>query len=195
MAFPSSLPSLSSHLVDQPWQTSVNEPVSAPAITSDWLIATESLTERLSAVAREFAVHVVQQAPLPLHASERAMLPDTQLPESENDTYTVREVVLHDAGQAWVFARSVIPQSMCQGDFVGLGNQPLGKILFNDPRFQRQPFAITCIPQDSAFASAWHAPFALWGRRSLFRFDAKYILVSEVFLPASPAYGAHLACD
>lgn len=177
MAFPQHLTSLSALLTQQSWvDTLVIEPQVA-----QWVLDTESLTERLSAAVEDFAVHLVQQAPLSLHIAERDAL--------QMDDYTVREVVLHDAGRPLVFARSVIPQSMCQGEFVGLGNQPLGKILFNDDRFKRQPFCLTRIDSASEFAKAWQASTDLFGRRSIFAFEQKQILVAEYFLPGSPIYG------
>ena len=180
MTLPTHLSSLSQYLAKQSWYDHL-------ALSSDaqeWLLATESLTERLMSVTDGFAVHLVQQSYLPLHASERAVLQD--------DQYVVREVVLHDAGIPLVFARSVIPQSLCQGEFVGLGNQPLGKILFNDKRFVRQPFTLTRIDQGSVFAQAWNAKADLFGRRSVFAYADLQLLVAEVFLPASPAYGVSL---
>lgn len=180
MTLPTHLTSLSEYLAKQSWYDHL-------ALSSDaqeWLLATESLTERLMSVTDGFAVHLVQQSYLPLHASERAVLQD--------DQYVVREVVLHDAGIPLVFARSVIPQSLCQGEFVGLGNQPLGKILFNDKRFVRQPFTLTRIDQGSVFAQAWNAKADLFGRRSVFAYADLQLLVAEVFLPASPAYGVSL---
>ena len=180
MTLPTHLSSLSQYLAKQSWYDDL-------ALSSDaqeWLLATESLTERLMSVTDGFAVHLVQQSCLPLHASERAVLQD--------DQYVVREVVLHNAGIPLVFARSVIPQSLCHGEFVGLGNQPLGKILFNDKRFVRQPFTLTRIDQGSVFAQAWNARTDLFGRRSVFAYADSQLLVAEVFLPSSPAYGASL---
>ena len=177
MTFPAHLPTLSEYLAEQSWQNDLV--LSANA--REWVLATESLTERLVSVTKGFAVHLIQQEALPLHMSERAVMQD--------DDYVIREVVLHDNGTPLVFARSVIPQSLCQGEFVGLGNKPLGKILFNDTRFVRQPFSLTRIVQDSKFAQAWDAETDLVGRRSVFTYADSQLLVAEVFLPSSPAYG------
>ena len=35
----------------------------------EWVLATESLTERLVSVTKGFAVHLIQQEALPLHMS------------------------------------------------------------------------------------------------------------------------------
>lgn len=178
MTFPAHLTSLSEYLAGQSWQNELE----LSSHLQEWVLATESLTERLVSVTDGFAVHLIQQSALPLHTSEISALQD--------DDYVVREVVLHDDGTPLVFARSVIPQCLCQGEFVGLGNQPLGKILFNDTRFVRQPFSLTRIAQHSQFASAWDATEDLVGRRSVFTYADSQLLVAEVFLPSSPAYGA-----
>jgi chorismate--pyruvate lyase len=163
-----------------------------PVQAKSWLLASTSLTERLVACSAQFHVQLIQQAQLPLLPSENDLLPE--------DEYEVREVLLCDGRLPLVFARSVIPRRLCAGEFVGLGNQPLGKILFNDARFVRQPFLLTKVDQASPFAQAWDARHDLWGRSSIFTFseqsdadanelpDAQHILVAEYFLPQSPAY-------
>jgi chorismate--pyruvate lyase len=89
-----------------------------------------------------------------------------------------------------VFARSIIPQSLCQSDFANLGNKPLGQLIFNDKRFNRSPFQVTHLSQPApllaslGFASARQ----LWGRRSVFCFQGMNMMVAEVFLPKAPAY-------
>jgi chorismate--pyruvate lyase len=177
----STLTTLSTHLAAQAWQPELD----MPKHTRSWLLATASLTERLVACSTQFRVELIQQASLPLLPAEQDLLP--------TDSYDVREVILCDGERPLVFARSVIPHTLCAGEFVGLGNQPLGKILFNDARFVRQPFLLTRIAQDSPFASAWHAQHDLWGRSSIFTFSTdgqgeQHILVAEYFLPHSPAY-------
>ena len=57
----------------------------------------------------------------------------------------------------------------------------MGKILFNDTRFVRQPFSLTRIVQDSKFAQAWDAATDLVGRRSVFTYADSQLLVAEVF--------------
>jgi len=91
-------------------------------------------------------------------------------------------------GSPWVFARSVLPDALCKADLAELGNQPLGKILFNDSRFVRQPFQITKIEPLSALQQMFNNTQSLWARRSVFTYKQFNMMVAEVFLPASPAY-------
>ena len=104
--------------------------------------------------------------------------------------WQVREVLLWGDNQPWVFARSIIPQRLCEGDFVNLNTKPLGQLIFNDKRFKRMPFQVTKVCPSKAFLSQLHIPceIDLWGRRSVFSFEDLKMTVSEVFLPSSPAY-------
>lgn len=82
------------------------------------------------------------------------------------------------------------PQALCQEEFGRLGEKPLGKVIFNDPRFTRKPFEITNLQVPEALTVALDiAPATrLWGRRSLFCYQQHEIMVAEIFLPRSPAY-------
>lgn len=104
--------------------------------------------------------------------------------------WQVREVLLKSAKQPWVFAHSVIPTSQLLDEITTLGNKPLGKLLFNDPRFTRQPFELCCIKNSQPLLHTLgiEGHMTLWGRRSIFRFQGLSMLVAEVFLPDSPAY-------
>lgn len=112
-------------------------------------------------------------------------------PESKaGELWQIREVLLSGNGKPWVFARSILPQVLCEQDLAGLGEKPLGQIIFNDPRFARQPFQLTCLK----YPSELHRQFnlsndsELWGRRSVFQFQTHQLMVAEIFLPDSPAY-------
>jgi len=105
----------------------------------------------------------------------------------------IREVILYGAGQPWVYARSVLPLSTLTGrlrKLRQLDNQPLGALLFKDPRMSREPVQIA----DFNASTKHLLPLvngtdkAVWGRRSVFRLDNKPLLVSEVFLPKFKAY-------
>ena len=78
-----------------------------------------------------------------------------------------------------------------RGELGTLGNQPLGKILFNDNRFVRSEFELFhCDARHPLCRSLNIEPSkGLWGRRSVFRFQTHRLMVCEVFLPDSPAYG------
>ncbi len=143
-----------------------------------------SLTARLVAASGgHFAVRLVGQSwqrPLP---GERAVLGLRQTARA-----LVREVVLECHGEAWVFARSVLPAASLTGELRHLrrfGARSLGALLFADPRLAREEFELSLIgPTDPLVPAALRGPHALWARRSVFRVGGKSLLVQEVFLPA-----------
>lgn len=152
----------------------------------NWLLDTGSLTERLQSLCRHFELHLLGQQTLTLQQDEAQLLQA----DPQGGDYQVREVLLCGEGQPWVFARSVIPQQWCQGELAQLGNKPLGKIIFNDDRFQRQPFDLCTVRAAELLSQLPHQTGnqQLWGRRSLFTYQGYKMIVAEVFLPASPAY-------
>lgn len=156
----------------------------------NWLMDTGSLTERLQSVCRRFEVEVLGHELAPVTEEEhRALYMDTSVARPTQ----VREVLLRGDDNAWVFARSLMPQEFIETgihELGNLGNQPLGKILFNDPRFERQPFEIMhCKVNHPLFTTLGiSSVHPLWGRRSLFHFQSYCIMVCEMFLPGAPAY-------
>lgn len=156
------------------------------------MLDTGSLTERLQAHCRDFQVQVLgqRQVPISLEEIQQLITPDQSYILSD---WQVREVVLWGDGEPWVFARSLIPQALCAAELANLGNQALGKLIFNDPRFLRQPFEICHInqPADMVKALQLNSSKELWGRRSIFKLDNLSMSVAELFLPQSPAYLQH----
>ena len=138
---------------------------------ASWLLNTGSLTQRLKSHCEEFRVQVVSQ-------------------RQRVQNWQVREVILHGNNQPWVLARSVIPQALCEKDFLDLGDKPLGHLIFNDNRFSREPFQLLCMQPTSQFLHAYGLPHmaTIWGRRSVFRFQQHAMMVAELFLPQAPAY-------
>lgn len=149
----------------------------------NWLLDTGSLTERIQSLCSSFEVERLGQSLANLHQQEILALQDNK------GEYVVREVMLKADHKAWVFARSVIPLSLINGEWQSLGQQPLGKLLFNDQRFERGAFEVASIPsQHFASLGLSATEFDLLGRRSLFTLDELRVLVAEVFLPAGPMY-------
>ncbi|MBN7823605.1 chorismate lyase [Bowmanella dokdonensis] len=151
----------------------------------NWLLDTGSLTERLQSHCRQFRVQLLGQAPLPLLDNEREQMGPVD--------YLVREVILWGDDRPWVFARSLLPRALCEqdrGELSNLGEKPLGSILFNDARFERQPFQVTRLSAAHRLQSALKLPGTqvLWGRRSVFHYLQWRMMVAEVFLPQCPAY-------
>ena len=181
------------HGVTVQWVPADQMTISNPTLRR-WLLDTGSLTERLQQHCGEFAVHKIGQGNAPLYANEQRWLP-----AGVNQRWQVREVLLCADHTPWVFARSVLPETLLQGELANLGAQPLGKRLFNDARFVRSEFELCQIPPAAfhfgAYANAspanarqTNAPPTLWGHRSRFHLNDDYIIVAEVFLAGSPAY-------
>jgi chorismate lyase len=152
----------------------------------NWLLDTGSLTERLQSHCRDFRVQVLGQRQERLMSNEREIM-------DADCSYMVREVLLYGEQTPWVFARSLLPQALCEGEHMGLsslGNKPLGSLIFNDPRFIRQPFQVTRIDSDNKLYQQLNLGTgqSLWGRRSVFLFQEWKLMVTEIFLPQSPAY-------
>lgn len=155
----------------------------------NWLLDTGSLTERLVAQCKKFELILIGQAQAGLSQEEYIQVADSEEPMSEEE-WIIREVLLLGDGTPWVFARSVIPVKLWQTDFTDLNTQPLGQRIFNDPKFSRMPFEITQISSSNPFFDKLGVSQArdLWGRRSTFKCEYMNMMVSEVFLPDSPAY-------
>jgi chorismate--pyruvate lyase len=89
-----------------------------------------------------------------------------------------------------VFAHSACaPQHLrgAWGAVRGLGNKPLGELLFSHPLVVRRPLHYKALhAHHPLYRSAvpGDAPERLWARRSLFTLHGAPLLVTEVFLPA-----------
>lgn len=154
-----------------------------------WLLDTGSLTEKLQTRCSTFKLTLIGQEHSQITDEEfqRVSAPSQQFDPQQ---WQVREVLLWGDNQPWVFARSVIPQQLCESDFVNLNTQPLGQLIFNDKRFKRMPFEVTNISPSQDFLEKLRISSNkdLWGRRSAFSFEGLKMTVSEIFLPDSPAY-------
>lgn len=140
----------------------------------DWLTDSSSLTRRLKHTSgQRFHVQLLQQRLIRPALNESRLLGlGTQ------EQALVRQVILHGAGQPWVFARTVIPLStLNQGNrhLMLLGNRSLGSVLFKNARTRRTSQEITRQHPDFC------APF-IWGRRSTFEIGQAPLLVTELFL-------------
>lgn len=155
-----------------------------------WLRDNSSLTQRvINACSGDFRVRLRRQCwdgPLP---SERRALR-----MGRTRIGLVREVELLCSGMPWVFARTVIPTESLKGAagrLAHLGERPLGAVLFSRPttRRGRIEFARLVPGQplyEAAVANLNTRPDFLWGRRTLFYYEGKSLLVNEIFLPEVP---------
>ena len=161
-----------------------------------WLADNSSLTQRLiEHCSGAFEVRLREQrwkAPL---------LSESRLLGIRVGEYAmVREVELLCNGIPHVYARTLIPKNSLTGrasQLQGLGNKPLGALLFSDPTTRRSTV-------EYARLEAYHRLYQwavssvgevgkeidkeieneLWGRRTLFCYAGKPLLVNEIFLPA-----------
>lgn len=152
----------------------------------NWLLDTGSLTERVQSLCQAFSLTLLGQSTMPPHSNEMSLLG-----ENLEKHYQVREVLLCGNGTPWVFARSVIPQSLIASELSNIGKEPLGKRLFNDARFIRSAFELCAL---SANQLGYEEAVTLWGRRSLFTLGNASMIVAEVFLPNAPMYNKTM-CD
>lgn len=151
----------------------------------NWLLDTGSLTERVQSLCHAFSLTLLGQSTLSPHINEMSLLG-----ENLEEQYQVREVLLCGNGTPWVFARSVIPQSLIASELSNIGNEPLGKRLFNDARFIRSAFELCAL---SSKQLGYEEEVTLWGRRSLFTLGNASMIVAEVFLPNAPMYNKQCA--
>ena len=162
---------------------------SVPKQWRDWLLDTGSLTQRLiDASENKLTVQILnQRIDIPRFTEQRALkLPPRRLT-------MIREVVLLANATPWVYARSIIPLTTLTGrlrKLRQLDNQPLGALLFRDPTMTREAVEVACHTSINAKlpTALGDIQKSLWGRRSVFRLDAKPLLVSEIFLPDFKPY-------
>jgi chorismate--pyruvate lyase len=103
----------------------------------------------------------------------------------------VREVLIFNERQSWMFARTLIPREMLIGEEQALAHlkeRSLGSVLFKNPALQRSEFEIACLKprmflHSKAITAVEQSLPDLWARRSLFSLPGKSLLLTEVFLP------------
>ncbi len=162
-----------------------------PVEVSAWLNDRGSLTRAVvTACDGAFGVRLLSQGWGRGLPSERALLD-----QSPGRLSLVREVELLCGTEPWVFARTLIPATSLRGAarrLARLHNRPLGAVLFADPATRRLKVQVTRLTAQHALyhAACSHLdalPEAIWGRRTLFSYAEKPLLVNEIFLPAIPA--------
>jgi len=151
-----------------------------------WLRDTGSLTLRIQRRCVRFTVHNVRGGLARIALDESALLgiAPRQLAWS-------REVFLYADDQPVVFAHSACAARHLRGAWSalrGVGNRPLGALLFSHPQVTRQPLHYRVLRSGHplykrAAAILPEPPARLWARRSLFYLHGAPLLVTEVFLP------------
>jgi chorismate--pyruvate lyase len=153
---------------------------------SPWLRDHGSLTQRIQQRCNRFAVCNLRSGLARIAFDESALLGI-----APHRLAWSREVFLYADDQPVVFAHSACAQAHLRGAWAevrGLGNKPLGALLFSHPLVERQPLHYRALRAhhplyQRATAILGNAPGRLWARRSLFYLHGAPLLVTEVFLP------------
>ena len=151
-----------------------------------WLHDRGSLTQRIQQRCERFEVRPVGSGLARIALDESALLgiAPRQL------AYT-REVFLYADDCPVVFAHSVVASQHLRGAWAavrGLGNRPLGALLFSHPLVVRKPLHYKALrnthPLFQRATSLLVKPVdRLWARRSTFYLCGVPMLVTEIFLP------------
>ena len=170
------------------WFSETKPPHCHEGIAS-WLYDHNSLTKKLESQCLHFSVQVKQQV---------TVKPNGLLSNyfQNEEKVLIREVFLLCDNQPVIFAQTEIPFSTLseqQAELAEIGEQSLGKFLFQDPSMLRGQIEVSEFHKGSLFHNLSNdlkqpTEHSLWARRSLFYLNNKPLLVSELFLPASGIY-------
>ena len=139
----------------------------------DWLLLEDSMTKRFEQQGKKGSVTVIREG---FVGQQDVALELSQLPQEPR--YWLREILLCADGEPWLAGRTVVPESTLSGPELALqklGKTPLGRYLFTSSTLSRDFIEIG---RDAE----------LWGRRSRLRLSGKPLMLTELFLPASPLY-------
>lgn len=163
-----------------------------PALTSKvrkQLLDRGSLTRHLRKRSqRAMRVRVLEESWQFPHPGERIRL---NLPP--RSIAWVRRVELSVDEVPWIYAWTIFPAATLRvkgKPFRRLGEHSLGDVLFREPNTHRSDFELSLfLPWQADYQRAVrhvaHPPRFLWGRRSVFYFAGKPLLVNEIFLPVA----------
>lgn len=151
-------------------------PASHPALSEpllDWLMEEDSMTRRFERHCQRVRVQLVREDFISASeaADEAALLP-------ADARFWLREIILFGDDEPWLAGRTLVPESTLNGPekmLQSLGTRPLGRYLFSSSTLSRD------------FIEPGRSN-SLWGRRSRLRLSDKPLLLTELFLPASPLY-------
>jgi len=109
-------------------------------------------------------------------------------PYEMSETIRYRRVTLGCFKEDWIYGHSLFPKALAE-QFAGLGDKPLGTMLFSDSKTQRIQMDFQLIDKEHSLYKQIPKSKAsngekLWARRSVFSRDGYNLIVYEVFLPA-----------
>ena len=137
----------------------------------DWLLLEDSMTKRFEQQGKKVSVTVIREGFVGQQDVALELSP-------QEPRYWLREILLCADGEPWLAGRTVVPESTLSGPELALqklGKTPLGRYLFTSSTLSRDFIEIG---RDAE----------LWGRRSRLRLSGKPLMLTELFLPASPLY-------
>ena len=139
----------------------------------DWLLLEDSMTKRFEQQGKRVSVIMVNEG----FVGREALADEAPLLPVES-RYWLREIILCANGEPWLAGRTSGPEATLSGPELALqqlGQTPLGRYLFTSSTLTRDFIEIGRNAE-------------LWGRRSRLRLSGKPLLLTELFLPASPLY-------
>lgn len=156
-------------------------------VQQGWLLEPNSLTAKLKSHASSFAVEVLSEQRFTLSLAQQQLLNCTEQHAIN------REVLLLCDNTAMVYAQSWLPinHDMQQQKLLGLGNKPLGDIIFQHPSLSRTDIEVAYFDSQQfqhLLSNEQQSLSPLLGRRSIFSLQQSQFLVAEVFLPGAYIY-------
>lgn len=174
-----------------PWHSTEELMLACSQKQTEWLLSTDSLTNRLRRLSNH-ATHLTLQTAgwQPIYAEEREFLAEIGVnPHLLQEPFWIREIIHQHHTTPWIWARTVIPaKTLHQTGLAGDTTEPIGDILFQDPHLRRSPLWFTALPKFhpyfrsvAAYLREGEQP---WARRSVLWFQQQPLFIAEVFLPA-----------
>ena len=166
------------------WRACLPGSLRDPLLRS-WLSEPGSLTARCQGACSRFRVRLLR------YDRGRALADESAGTVGGRQPAWVRVVVLECDGCPVIFAHTTLStatRGRLSRWMEGLGDRSLGSLLFAHPGFRRERIEYLRLdhrhPLYRRAAAVAEVDGGLWARRSLHRFSAQRVLVTEVFLPA-----------
>jgi len=158
-----------------------------PDLWQSWLLYPGSFMQRLKKNGvTDSSISIVQQTwQAPLLDEKK------QLTIIGREWALVREVLIKNNNNHWMFARTVFPRASLTGkerQLARLKNRSLGSVLFRHQQMQRSKFKFTQIMPETnlhnKIIKLTKRNFGiLWARNSIFWLGEKKLLLTEIFFP------------
>ena len=157
-----------------------------PTHLRTWLMLSGSMTHYLRVLSNNtLKVQILNQAWGRASVSECRVLGI-----SPHTLVLIRETILYAYGKPWMYGRSIFPIKSLIGKnkflLKALDQRPLGDLLYRDPHLMRAKFEFNYYAKTTEFLQLnsflKQRACDLWGRQSVFNFNNKKLLVTEILL-------------